>query len=195
MDYLARKPANINGMDIPLSGLDSAYVNREIYITGTIDEECATIINSELRSLARDSDEDITVYIQSRSPDGSVTAGLSIYDTVKALSCDVCTVACGAVASMSAILFAAAGTKGKRWIQPSAKVLIHQPHGGSSGQATDIRIAAEDILKSREMLNRILSESTGQPVEKIQMDTERDYILYAAEALEYGLADKIGEPK
>lgn len=125
--------------------------------------------------------------------DGS-GCGLCIYDTVKALRCDVVTVACGMAASMGAFLLAAAGTKGKRWCQPNAEVLIHQPLGGTSGQATDIRIHAEHILKTRAKLNKIFSDCTGQSSEKIEADTERDNIMSAEEALKYGLVDKVGDP-
>lgn len=125
------------------------------------------VVNSALRSLARDSEENIIIYIQ--SPGGSVSAGFSIYDTSKAIRCDIVTVACGMAASMGAFLLTAAGTKGKRWCQPNAEVLIHQPLGGINGQATDIRIHAEHMLKTRVRLNRIISESTGQTPQKIEL--------------------------
>lgn len=192
MNYLIKKAVNLNGNDLVMDTLDIGYAKREIYITGEITDDMATVVNSALRCLARDSDEDITVFIQ--SPGGSVSAGFSIYDTVKALKCDIVTVACGMAASMGAFLLAAAGTKGKRWCQPNAEVLIHQPLGGTSGQATDIRIHAEHILKTRDKLNRIFSECTGQPSDKIESDTERDNIMSAEEALKYGLVDKIGDP-
>lgn len=192
MNYLIKKAINLNGNDLVMDTLDISYAKREIYITGEITDEMATIVNSALRCLARDSDEDITLFIQ--SPGGPVSAGFSIYDTIKALKCDVVTVACGMAASMGAFLLAAAGTKGKRWCQPNAEVLIHQPLGGTSGQATDIRIHAEHILNTRAKLNRIFSECTGQPSEKIESDTERDNIMSAEEALKYGLVDKIGDP-
>ncbi len=192
MNYLMKKAANLSGQDVLLSPLDIDFANRTISLTGEIDEVVATVINSALRCLARDSEEDIIIYIQ--SPGGSIPAGLSIYDTVKALKCDVATVACGMAASMGAFLLAAAGTKGKRWCQPNAEVLIHQPLGGTSGQATDIRIHAEHILRTREKLNRIFSECTGQSSKKIENDTERDNIMSADEAVKYGLVDKIGDP-
>ncbi len=192
MNYLIKKAINLNGNDLVMDTLDISYAKREIYITGEITDEMATIVNSALRCLARDSDEDITLFIQ--SPGGSVSAGFSIYDTIKALKCDIVTVACGMAASMGAFLLAAAGTKGKRWCQPNAEVLIHQPLGGASGQATDIRIHAEHILNTRAKLNRIFSECTGQSSEKIESDTERDNIMSAEEALKYGLVDKIGDP-
>lgn len=192
MNYLIKKAINLNSNDLVMDTLDISYAKREIYIIGEITDEMATIVNSALRCLARDSDEDITLFIQ--SPGGSVSAGFSIYDTIKALKCDVVTVACGMAASMGAFLLAAAGTKGKRWCQPNAEVLIHQPLGGTSGQATDIRIHAEHILNTRAKLNRIFSECTGQSSEKIESDTERDNIMSAEEALKYGLVDKIGDP-
>lgn len=192
MNYLIKKAINLNGNDLVMDTLDISYAKREIYITGEITDDMAMIVNSALRCLARDSDEDITLFIQ--SPGGSVSAGFSIYDTIKALKCDVVTVACGMAASMGAFLLAAAGTKGKRWCQPNAEVLIHQPLGGTSGQATDIRIHAEHILNTRAKLNRIFSECTGQSSEKIESDTERDNIMSAEEALKYGLVDKIGDP-
>ena len=192
MNYLMKKAVNLNGQDMMLAPLDIDFAHRTISLTGEIDEDVATVMNSALRCLARDSEDDITIYIQ--SPGGSVSAGFSIYDTVKALKCDVVTIACGMAASMGAFLLAAAGTKGKRWCQPNAEVLIHQPLGGTSGQATDIRIHAEHILKTREKLNRIFSECTGQSSEKIENDTERDNIMSADEALKYGLVDKVGDP-
>ena len=192
MKYLTKKPINLNGQDMMLDPLDIDFAQRIISLTGEIDEEVATIVASALRCLARDSDEDITIYIQ--SPGGSVSAGFYIYDTIKALKCDVVTVACGMTASMAAFLLAAAGTKGKRWCQANAEVLIHQPLGGASGQATDIRIHAEHILRTRTKLNRIFAECTGQSAKKINKDTERDNIMSAEEALAYGLVDRIGDP-
>ena len=192
MNYLFKKVVNYNGQDIMLTPLEVDFAHRTISLVGEIDDDVAMVINSALRCLARDSGDDITIYIQ--SPGGSVSAGLSIYDTVKAMKCDVVTVACGMAASMGAFLLAAAGTKGKRWIQPNAEVLIHQPLGGTSGQATDIRIHAEHILKTKEKLNKIFSDCTGQSSKKIESDTERDNIMSADEALKYGLVDKIGDP-
>lgn len=192
MNYLVKKIVNLNGQDMMLSPLDIEFSHRVINITGDIDDEVATVFNSAVRCLARESDDDIIVYIQ--SPGGSVSAGLSMYDTIKAVKCDVCTVACGMAASMGAFLLGAAGTKGKRYAQPNAEVLIHQPSGGSHGQATEIRIQAEHILNTRAKLNSILAACTGQSVEKIELDTERDNIMSAEAALKYGLVDKIGDP-
>lgn len=191
MNYTVRKTVNLNGQDVMLTPAEVDYLHRTV-VLNEINDESAKNINAALRDLARDSDEDITIYIQ--SPGGSVSAGFSIYDTIKSLKCDVCTVASGMAASMGAFLLAAAGTKGKRWAQPNAEVLIHQPLGGASGQATDIRIHAEHILNIRAKLNCILSDCTGQTYEKIECDTERDNIMSAEAALEYGLIDKIGDP-
>ncbi len=192
MLYQTKKIVNLNGQDLLLALLDVDFAHRTISLTGVIDQDTATVLNAALRCLARDSEEEITLYIQ--SPGGSVSAGFSIYDTIQSLRCEICTVACGMAASMGAFLLAAAGTRGKRWCQPHAEVLIHQPLGGTSGQATDIRIHAEHILRIRGKLNRILADCTGQPEAKIEMDTERDKILSAEEALEYGLVDHIGDP-
>ena len=192
MNYIIKKAVNLNGQDMMPAPLDIDFARRTISLTGEINEDIATLMNSSLRCLARESDEDIIIYIQSLG--GSVSAGFSIYDTVKALKCDVVTVASGMAASMGAFLLAAAGSKGKRWCQPNAEVLIHQPLGGTSGQATDIRIHAEHILNIRTKLNRILAECTGQSIDKIANDTERDNIMSAEEALKYGLVDRVGDP-
>ena len=192
MLYQTKKIVNLNGQDLLLAPLDVDFAHRTISLTGVIDQDTATVLNAALRCLARDSEEEITLYIQ--SPGGSVSAGFSIYDTIQSLRCEICTVACGMAASMGAFLLAAAGTRGNRWCQPHAEVLIHQPLGGTSGQATDILIHAEHILRIRGKLNRILADCTGQPEAKIEMDTERDKILSAEEALEYGLVDHIGDP-
>lgn len=192
MNYLVRKAVNVNGQDTMLTPLDIDYANRIISIVGPIDDEVAIEVNSTLRSMARDSEDDIWMYIM--SPGGSVSAGLSIKDTTDAVKCDINTVACGMAASMAAFLVATAGTKGKRWAQPNAEILIHQPLGGASGQASDMKIHVEHILKTRAKLNKLLAECTGQLVEKIELDTERDYIMDAEDALAYGLIDKIGDP-
>ena len=192
MSYLVRKAVNHNGQDMLLTPLEIEYSHRIISVDGEIDLQTAADVNRALRCLALDSDEDITLYIQ--SPGGSVSAGLSIYDTAKSLKCDICTVASGMAASMGAFLLAAAGTKGKRYAQTNAEILIHQPLGGTSGQASDIRIHAEHIISVRSRINRILAECTGQSIEKIEADTDRDKIMSAQEALDYGIVDQIGEP-
>jgi ATP-dependent Clp protease protease subunit len=133
-------------------------------------------------------DKDISFYIN--SPGGSVSAGMSIFDTMNFIKPDVSTLCMGMAASMGAFLLSA-GTKGKRFALPNSKIMIHQPLGGTQGQATEIEIHAREILKTREQLNRILAERTGQPLEKIERDTERDYYLSAAESAEYGLIDKV----
>lgn len=192
MNYLWKKVVNRNGQDMVLSVLELDYENGTITITGEIDDELASITNSALRGLKRNWDGDITIYVQ--SPGGSVSAGLSIYDTIKALNRDVITVASGLAASMGAFLVAAAGTKGKRWCQPNAEILIHQPLGGVQGQASDMKIHVEHILNTRSKVNSILAEATGQPIKKIEADTERDNIMDADTALKYGLIDRIGDP-
>ncbi len=187
-----RKVSNLNGHDFLLSPIDLDFSNRTLVLTGEITDDLAAFFNSAIRCLARESDDDITIYILSGG--GSVSAGFSIYDTLEAVDCDITTVACGLTASMAAFIATAGGTKGKRWVQPNAEILIHQPLGGISGKASDIEIHAEHILKIRKKLNQIISEKTGQPYEKVKKDTERDKIMDAKAALEYGLADKIGDP-
>jgi len=135
-----------------------------------------------------DPDKDIQLYIN--SPGGSVSAGLAIYDTMQYIKCDVSTICMGLAASMGAFLLAA-GTKGKRFALPNSEIMIHQPLGGARGQATDIQIHAEQIIKIKKRLNEILAERTGQPLEKISADTERDFFMSADEAKEYGLIDEV----
>ena len=167
--------------------------DRIIMLGSQIDDNVANSIVSQLLFLqAQDSEKDIYLYIN--SPGGSVTAGFAIYDTIQHIKPDVQTICIGMAASMGSFLFAA-GAKGKRFALPNAEVMIHQPLGGAQGQATEIEIAANHILKTREKLNRILSERTGQSIEKIQQDTDRDNFLTAAEAKEYGLIDEVMEPE
>ncbi len=192
MNYIVKKSVSINGQDMLLTPMDIDYSNRVINIVGIIDDDMAAVVNSALRSMARESDDDIWVYVMSYG--GSVSAGLSIKDTADAIRCDVNTIACGMAASMGAFIVSAAGTKGKRWAQPNAEFLIHQPIGGISGQASDMKIHVEHILNTRRKLNKILAHCTGQSIKKIESDTERDYIMGVKEALEYGLIDKIGDP-
>jgi len=137
---------------------------------------------------ADDPDKDIYFYIN--SPGGSITAGMAIYDTMQYIKPDVCTICIGMAASMGAFLLAS-GEKGKRFALPNSEIMIHQPLGGTRGQATDIEIHARRIIKMKETLNKILSERTGQPLEKIQMDTERDNFMVASDAKEYGLIDEV----
>lgn len=167
--------------------------DRIIMLGSQIDDNVANSIVSQLLFLqAQDSEKDIYLYIN--SPGGSVTAGFAIYDTIQHIKPDVQTICIGMAASMGSFLLAA-GAKGKRFALPNAEVMIHQPLGGAQGQATEIEIAANHILKTREKLNRILSERAGQSIEKIQQDTDRDNFLTAAEAKEYGLIDEVMEPE
>lgn len=167
--------------------------DRIIMLGSQIDDNVANSIVSQLLFLqAQDSEKDIYLYIN--SPGGSVTAGFAIYDTIQHIKPDVQTICIGMAASMGSFLLAA-GAKGKRFALPNAEVMIHQPLGGAQGQATEIEIAANHILKTREKLNRILSERTGQSIEKIQQDTDRDNFLTAAEAKEYALIDEVMEPE
>lgn len=165
--------------------------DRIIMIGGPIDNNTANSVVSQLLFLdAQDSEKDIYLYIN--SPGGSVTAGLAIFDTINFIKADVQTIVIGLAASMGSFL-AAAGEKGKRFALPNAEIMIHQPLGGAQGQATEIEIAARHILKTRERLNKILAERTGQDLEIIERDTDRDNFMTAEEALEYGLIDEIME--
>ena len=167
--------------------------DRIIMLGSQIDDNVANSIVSQLLFLqAQDSEKDIYLYIN--SPGGSVTAGFAIYDTIQHIKPDVQTICIGMAASMGSFLLAA-GAKGKRFALPNAEVMIHQPLGGAQGQATEIEIAANHILKTREKLNRILAERTGQSIEKIQQDTDRDNFLTAEEAKAYGLVDEVMEPE
>ncbi|AGC91209.1 ATP-dependent Clp endopeptidase proteolytic subunit ClpP [Staphylococcus warneri] len=167
--------------------------DRIIMLGSQIDDNVANSIVSQLLFLqAQDSEKDIYLYIN--SPGGSVTAGFAIYDTIQHIKPDVQTICIGMAASMGSFLLAA-GAKGKRYALPNAEVMIHQPLGGAQGQATEIEIAANHILKTREKLNRIFSERTGQSIEKIQQDTDRDNFLTAEEAKAYGLVDEVMEPE
>ena len=163
--------------------------DRIVFLGGEIDDDLANIIVAQLLFLEMDDpDQDISLYIN--SPGGSVTAGMAIYDTMRYLKCEVSTLCIGMAASMGAFLLAA-GAKGKRKALPNAEIMIHQPLGGVQGQAEDIKIHAEWILKTREKLNRILSENTGQPLDVIARDTDRDNFMSAEDAVKYGLIDKV----
>ncbi|MDD7114832.1 MAG: ATP-dependent Clp endopeptidase proteolytic subunit ClpP [Lachnospiraceae bacterium] len=163
--------------------------DRIIILGEEVNDVTASLVVSQMLFLeAEDPDKDINLYIM--SPGGSVTAGMAIYDTMQYIKCDVSTICMGMAASMGAFLLAG-GTKGKRLALPNAEIMIHQPSGGAQGQATEIEIVAEHILKTKEKLNRILAENTGQPYEKIVVDTERDNYMTAAEAKEYGLIDVV----
>ena len=162
---------------------------RIIFLSGEVTDDSASLIVAQLLFLeSEDPSKDIQLYID--SPGGSVSAGLAIYDTMNYIKCDVATTCIGMAASMGAFLLAA-GEKGKRYALPNAEVMIHQPLGGARGQATEIQIAAEHILKTRDRLNRILAERTGKSIEEIAAATERDNFLSAQEALEFGLIDSI----
>ena len=163
--------------------------DRIIFLGESIDEHIASLIVAQLLFLeAEDPDKDINIYIN--SPGGSVTAGMAIYDTMQYIKPQVSTICVGMAASMGAFLLSA-GEKGKRYALPNAEIMIHQPLGGVQGQAEDIKIHAEWILKTREKLNRILSENTGQPLNVIARDTDRDNFMSAEEAMKYGLIDKV----
>ena len=164
---------------------------RIIFVTGEVNDQMADLVIAQLLFLeSEDPKKDIQLYIN--SPGGSVSAGLAIYDTMQYVKPDVSTICVGMAASMGAILLTS-GAKGKRYALPNADTLIHQPLGGAQGQASDIEIHAKNILKKRELLNKILSERTGQPLEKIERDTDRDFAMDAYEAKEYGLIDKVIE--
>ncbi len=163
--------------------------DRIVFITGEINDALANTVVAQLIYLeAKDSTKDISLYIN--SPGGSVTAGMAIYDTMNYIKCDVSTICIGMAASMGAFLLSS-GAKGKRFVLPNSEVMIHQPLGGASGQATEIQIMAQHIQKTKEKLTKILSKNSGQPFEKVLADCERDNYMSAEEALEYGLVDKI----
>jgi ATP-dependent Clp protease protease subunit len=163
--------------------------DRIIFLGDEVNDVTSSLIVAQLLFLeADDPDKDINFYIN--SPGGSITAGMAIYDTMQYIKPDVSTICIGMAASMGAFLLAA-GEKGKRFILPNSEVMIHQPSGGATGKATDVGIYAERLLKSRKLINRILSERTGQPIERIERDVERDYFMSAEEAKEYGLVDGI----
>ncbi len=162
--------------------------DRIILLSGEIDDECANSVIAQLLYLDSLNNEEISLYIN--SPGGSVTSGMAIYDTMNFVKSDVSTICLGMAASMGAFLLSS-GKKGKRYALPNSEIMIHQPLGGAKGQATEIKIAAEQILKTKEKLNKILSENTGKDLKKVEQDTERDHFLDANEALDYGLIDKI----
>ena len=163
--------------------------DRIIVLSDEVNDATASIVVAQLLYLeGQDAEKDISLYIN--SPGGSVTAGMAIYDTMQYIKCDVSTICIGMAASMGAFLLSS-GAKGKRYALPNSEIMIHQPLGGARGQATEIKIVADHILKTREKLNRILAENTGRSVEEIARDTERDNYLTAQEAMEYGLVDKV----
>lgn len=162
--------------------------DRIIILSGEIDDNLSNIVVAQLLYLDSINNDDISLYIN--SPGGSITAGMAIYDTMNFIKSDVSTICIGMAASMGAFLLSS-GCHGKRYCLPNSEVMIHQPLGGAQGQATEIKIAAERILKLKKKLNEILSSNTNQDISKIDVDTERDYFLDSKEALEYGLIDKI----
>lgn len=167
--------------------------DRIVFVTGEIDDYMADLVIAQLLFLeSEDPDKDIHMYIN--SPGGSVSAGMAIYDTMQYIKPDVSTICMGMAASMASVLLSA-GTKGKRFALPHARVMIHQPLGGTEGQATEIEIHAREILRIRDEMNKVLAQHTGQPVEKIARDTERDYYLTSYAAREYGLIDEVVERK
>jgi len=167
--------------------------DRIIFLSEEVNDNTASIIVAQLLFLdAEDPEKDINFYIN--SPGGSITAGMAIYDTMQHIKADVSTICVGMAASMGAFLLAG-GAKGKRYALPNSEVMIHQPLGGAQGQATDIEIRAKRILKMKADLNRMLSENTGQPIERVEQDTDRDNFMTAAEAVEYGLIDSVVQRK
>ena len=163
--------------------------DRIVILSEEVNDTTASLIVAQLLYLeGQDPDKDISFYIN--SPGGVITAGMAIYDTMQYIKCDVSTICIGMAASMGSFLLAA-GAKGKRFALPNSEIMIHQPSGGARGQATDIKIHAEHILRTRQRMNRLLSEMTGQPLEVIERDTERDNFMTAQQACEYGLIDKV----
>ena len=163
--------------------------DRIIFLGMPVDDQIANIVMAQLLHLeSEDPEQDVNVYIN--SPGGSVTAGLAIYDTMRFIRCDVATTALGMAASMGAFLLAA-GSKGKRNALPNTRILLHQPSGGLAGQVSDVEIHARELMRTKQKMNELLAEMTGQPVEKIEGDTDRDYMLGAEDAVEYGLIDRV----
>ena len=163
--------------------------DRLIFIVGDVEDHMANLIGAQLQYLeSENAENDIHLYIN--SPGGSVTAGLSVYDTMQFINCDVSTICCGQAASMGALLMAG-GAKDKRYALPHSRIMVHQPSAGFQGQATDISIHAKEVLELKARLNAIMAKHTGQPIEKIERDLERDHFMSATEALEYGLVDTV----
>ena len=163
--------------------------DRIIFLGTPVNDQIANIVMAQLLHLeSEDPEQDVNVYIN--SPGGSVTAGLAIYDTMRFIRCDVATTALGMAASMGAFLLAA-GTKGKRNALPNTRILLHQPSGGLAGQVSDVEIHARELMRTKQKMNELLAEMTSQPVEKIERDTDRDYMLGAEDAVEYGLIDRV----
>ena len=169
--------------------------DRIIMLSDQVNDATASLVVAQLLYLeSQDSEKDISLYIN--SPGGSITAGMAIYDTMNYIKCDVSTICIGMAASMGAFLLSS-GAKGKRFSLPNSEIMIHQPliSGGLSGQCTDIKIHSDHLVRTRQKMNEILAQNTGKPIEQIQIDTERDNFMYAQEALEYGLIDKVIEKR
>ena len=167
--------------------------DRIIFLSDEVNDVTSSLVVAQLLFLeSEDPGKDISFYIN--SPGGSVSAGLAIYDTMQYIKCDVSTICIGLAASMGAFLLAG-GTKGKRMALPNSEIMIHQPSGGARGQATEIQIVAENILKTKKKLNEMLAANTGKPIEVVEKDTDRDYYMSAEEALEYGIIDKVIEKR
>ena len=167
--------------------------DRIVFLRGEIDDDAANVVIAQMLFLAaKDPEKDIRLYIN--SPGGLVTAGLAIYDTMRYVKCDVATICIGQAASIAAVLLSA-GAKGKRSALPNSRILIHQVFGGAQGQAADVKIQTEELLRMRDLLNKILAEHTGKTVKRIAKDTDRDYYMSAEEAMEYGLIDRIIPPR
>lgn len=181
---IEKEPSGIRAYDI----YSRLLKDRIIILNGEITDETANAVVAQILYLDSLNHNDISIYIN--SPGGSITAGMAIYDTMNFVKSDISTICIGMCASMAAFLLSS-GTKSKRYSLPNGEVMIHQPLGGAQGQATEIKIAAERILKLKEKLNKILSNNTKQDIKKIEQDTERDYFMSADEALEYGIIDKI----
>lgn len=167
--------------------------DRIVFLGSAIDDHVANLVVAQLLFLeAEDPDKDIQLYIN--SPGGSVSAGLAIYDTMQYIKCDVATICIGQAASMGAVLLAG-GTKGKRFSLPNSRIMIHQPLGGAEGSAKDVEIMTKELLRIKNKINEILSFHTGQPIERIEKDTDRDFFMTPEEALDYGLIDKVIKPE
>lgn len=186
---IEQSPRGERGYDI----FSRLLKDRIIFLGLPIDDEISNLMTAQLLYLeAEDPDRDIDLYIN--SPGGIVTAGLAIYDTMQYIKCDISTICIGQAASMGALILAA-GTKGKRYVLPHARIMIHQPLGGAQGQATDIGIQAKEILRIKDEINRILVKHTSQKVERIEKDSDRDFYMSAEEAVSYGIADKVFESR
>lgn len=186
-------PINYDDKNYSVDLVSERFLKRRIiYITGEINDAMAQKVIAQLQYLEERA-PDLDIYLYINSPGGSISAGMAIYDTMNYIKCNVSTICIGMAASMGAFLLAA-GTKGKRYVLPNSETMIHQPLGGVQGQASDITLVAEHIAKIKKRLNLILAKNTNQPLEKIEVDSDRDYWMDARETVSYGLADEIGTP-